>query len=117
MVQLTEGSDEFHWNLNVNRKFSLESMYRALVDTTGSVDNNHKIWKMKVPLKIKIFAWYLRKGVVLTNDNLAKQNWNGSLQCVFCHHNETIKHLFFPMQFCSFYMVSHPNGFQLVSTE
>jgi hypothetical protein len=83
MAQLTEGSDEFHWNLNVNRKFSLESMYRALVDTTGSVDNNHKIWKMKVPLKIKKFAWYLRKGVVLTNDNLAKQNWNGRLQCVF----------------------------------
>jgi hypothetical protein len=47
-------------------------MYRALVDTTGPVDNNHKIWKMEVPLKITFFAWYLRKGVVFTKDNLEK---------------------------------------------
>jgi hypothetical protein len=48
MVQLTEGSDVFHWNLNTNKKFSVESMYRALVDTIVPVDNNHKIWKLKV---------------------------------------------------------------------
>jgi hypothetical protein len=41
-------------------------MYRALVDTNIPVDNNQKIWKMKVPLKVKIFAWHLEKGVVLT---------------------------------------------------
>jgi hypothetical protein len=26
---------------------------------------------MKIPLKIKVFAWYLRRGVILTKDNLA----------------------------------------------
>jgi len=98
-VQLMEGSDEFHWKLNVNGKFSVDSMYRALVHTEMPVDNNNKIWKMKVPLKNKIFAWYLHKGIVLTKDNLAKQNWHGNQQCVFCRHNETIKHLFFQ---CSF---------------
>jgi hypothetical protein len=71
-VQLTEGPDEFHWNPKENGKFSVDSMYRALIHTEMSVDNNNKIWKMKVPLKIKIFAWYIRKGVVLTKDNLAK---------------------------------------------
>ena len=50
---------------------------------------------MKIPLKLKIFAWYLRKGVILTKDNLIKRNWNGSTKCVFCIHDETIKHLFF----------------------
>lgn len=77
-------------------------MYRAFVNTIVAVDNNHKIWKMKVSLKIKFFAWYLRRGVILTKewkDNLAKQNWNGSPKCVFCHHNETIKHLFFKCNF------------------
>ena len=54
---------------------------------------------MKVPLKIKIFTWYLRRGVVLTKDNLAKHNWQGSTKCMFCHHNETIKHLFFECHF------------------
>ena len=50
---------------------------------------------MKIPLKNKIFAWYLRRGVILTKYNLIKRNWHGSPQCVFCHHEETIKHLFF----------------------
>jgi hypothetical protein len=98
-VQLTDGSDEFHWNLKANQKFTVESIYRALVDTNIPVDKNHKIWKMKVPLKVKIFAWYLRKGVVLTKDNLVKWSWYGSPQCVFCQHNETIKHLFFKCNF------------------
>ena len=39
--------------------------------------------------------WYLHRGVVLTKDNLARRNWNGSKKCVFCSHNETIQHLFF----------------------
>ena len=71
------------------------SMYRALIQSDVPVDNNNKIWKMKIPLKNKIFAWYLRRGVILTKDNLIKRNWHGSSQCVFCHHDVTIKHLFF----------------------
>src|SRR3954469_6971261 len=50
---------------------------------------------MKIPLKIKVFAWYLRKGVILLKDNLVKRNWQGSKKCVSCAHAETIKHLFF----------------------
>ena len=50
---------------------------------------------MKIPLKNKIFAWYLHRGVILTKDNLIKRNWHGSPWCVFCHHDDTIKHLFF----------------------
>ena len=70
-------------------------MYRALIQSHVPTDNNKKIWKMKIPLKNKIFAWYLRRGVILTKDNLIKRNWHGSTQCVFCPHDETIKHLFF----------------------
>src|SRR4051812_28800428 len=54
---------------------------------------------MKIPLKTKIFAWYLRKGVILTKDNLIKRNWHGSTQCVFCHQDETIRHLLFHCKF------------------
>jgi hypothetical protein len=66
-------------------------MYRALVQPSQPVVNNILIWKMKIPLKTKIFAWYLRR---LTKDNLAKRNWQMSKKCVFCHQDETIKHLF-----------------------
>ena len=54
---------------------------------------------MKIPLKIKTFLWYLRRGVVLTKDNLAKQNWHKNQQCCFCYENETIQHLFFDCRF------------------
>ena len=50
-------------------------------------------------MKVKIFLWYLRKGVILTKDNLAKRNWQGSKSCCFCHKDETIKHLFFDCRF------------------
>jgi hypothetical protein len=32
------------------------------------------IWKMKVPLKIKVFMWFLHRKVILTKDNLVKKN-------------------------------------------
>ena len=54
---------------------------------------------MKIPLKIKVFTWYLCRGVILTKDNLVKQNWHESTKCMFCPQQETIKHLFFE---CSF---------------
>lgn len=29
------------------------------------------------------------------NDNLAKHNWWGEVNCCFCYKNEIIKHMFF----------------------
>jgi hypothetical protein len=98
-VHLTDGRDEFHWNLHESGKFSVASMYNALILTDLPVLDNKKIWKMKIPLKNKKFAWYLRRGVILTKDNLIKRNWHGSKRCVFCTHDETIKHLFFQCNF------------------
>jgi hypothetical protein len=93
------GSDVFRWNLTGSGIFSVASMYNALIQPNITVDNNLKIWKMKIPLKTKVFAWYLRRGVILTKDNLAKRNWHGRKKCVFCHHDENIKHLFFQSSF------------------
>ena len=98
-VQLQQGSDVFRWNPTKDGKFTVDSMYKVLIHSTEPVLNCKLIWKMKIPLKTKIFAWYLRRGVILTKDNLAKRNWLGSKKCVFCHHDETIKHLFFQCQF------------------
>jgi hypothetical protein len=54
---------------------------------------------MKIPLKIKIFLWFLQRGVVLTKDNLARKNWKGSQQCISCNRNENIQHLFLDCPF------------------
>jgi hypothetical protein len=52
LVQLTQGADGFHWNLHENVKFSVDSMYKVLIQPDVSVDNNKK-WKMKIQLKNK----------------------------------------------------------------
>lgn len=40
----------------------------------GSNSQESTLEHIKVPLIIKIFVWYLLKGVTLTKDNLAKRN-------------------------------------------
>ena len=93
-LNLSQEDDEFKWDLDPSGVFSVKTHYRALINRNVPYDNK-KLWKLKTPLKIKIFLWYLRRGVVLTKDNLARRNWQGSQKCCFCHENETIQHLFF----------------------
>jgi hypothetical protein len=71
--------------------FLVASMYNALIHPDILVHNN---W-VKISLKMKMFAWYLRRGMIITKDNHAKRNWQGSQNYVFYHHAENIKHLFF----------------------
>uniref|UniRef100_A0A453CXF0 Reverse transcriptase zinc-binding domain-containing protein n=1 Tax=Aegilops tauschii subsp. strangulata TaxID=200361 RepID=A0A453CXF0_AEGTS len=92
-VQLSDHEDTIHWKLVANGTFSVESMYLDLIDS-GPLSRSLHIWKIKVPLRIKIFMWFVRKGVILTKDNLLKRSLIGNSRCCFCDHNETIKHLF-----------------------
>jgi len=57
-------------------------MYRDMMLNNFSSDKNIS-WKLRVPLKIKIFLWYLKKGVILTKDNLAKRKWKGDKKMLF----------------------------------
>jgi hypothetical protein len=86
--------DIFSWGLHQSGIFSASSMYKALI-TDSRVRFNTLLWKLKVPLRIKIFLWCLIRGVVLTKDNLIRRNWSGNKLYVFCTQSESIQHLFF----------------------
>ena len=47
-------------------------MYKQLMIVPIPVLENW-LWKLKLPLKIKIFLWHLGRGVTLTKDNLIKK--------------------------------------------
>jgi hypothetical protein len=97
-VTLTEEPDAFVWKLTTSGIFSVKSLYAHLMNG-HTVFLRKYIWKIKVPLKIKIFMWFLYRKVILTKDNLAKRNWNGCKKCAFCDSDESINHLFF---YCPF---------------
>jgi hypothetical protein len=59
-VQLNPGLDEFQWNLHKNGEFFVDSMFNALMQLDIPGKNNKMIWKIKIPLKTKVFCWYLR---------------------------------------------------------
>jgi hypothetical protein len=69
---------------------------------SNGVRVSQEIWCAKLPTKIKVFFWYLKKGVILTKDNQARPNWKGDKNCCFCHLPETIQHLFFNCSYAKF---------------
>ena len=54
VIQLSDEPDIFRWKLHQNGKFIVESMYDAMVHCDVPVDNR-KLWKPKIPLRVKIF--------------------------------------------------------------
>ena len=88
-VNLGEIKDQFVWKVNQSSIFSVKSMYSSLMEE-NTIPVNCVAWKLKVPSKIKIFLWYLNKGVILTKDNLIKRKWKGDAKCCFCNCDETI---------------------------
>ncbi|WVZ90568.1 LOW QUALITY PROTEIN: hypothetical protein U9M48_036859, partial [Paspalum notatum var. saurae] len=99
-VNLEEGNDTFVWGLNKLGSFSVKSMYNSLINDGFIV--SQEIWHLRIPLKIKIFLWFLKRGVLLTKDNLTKRNWNGRTNCEFCNQSESIQHFFFECHFTKF---------------
>jgi hypothetical protein len=55
--------DEFKWSLSALRLFTVRSMHNALINNV-KVFYFKPLWKLKLPLKIKIFMWFLIRGVV-----------------------------------------------------
>jgi hypothetical protein len=100
-TNLTTNRDSFRWDLTANGLFYVQSLYQEILNN-GTVRDNKDLWKLKIPLKIKVFMWYLKRGVTLTKDNLAKRNWPGNQTCCFCSRLETINHLFFRCTYASF---------------
>jgi hypothetical protein len=93
-VNLSPEQDKFIWSLTAFENFTGKFMYLDYMNEHTKYFEKY-IWKMKVPLKIKIFMWFFHRKVILTKDNLMKRNWQGSTTCCFCDKEESIQHLLF----------------------
>ena len=63
--------------------FSVRSVYKHLCKDDYGL-NFKRVWKAKVPLKIKIFIWLVAQGAIMTKDNLCKRKWKENMSCAFC---------------------------------
>ena len=61
-VELVQGHDIGIWTLQQNSLFSVHPMYLALMDDK-ILPINRPLWKLKIPLKVKVFIWLLHRGV------------------------------------------------------
>jgi hypothetical protein len=97
-VHLNEERDSFKWNLTESGHFSIKSLYAELLNENTKFLRKY-LWRLKVPLKIRIFMWFLNRKEILTKDNLAKRKWTGCKKCAFCSEEETIEHLLLKCKF------------------
>uniref|UniRef100_A0A452YEE1 Reverse transcriptase zinc-binding domain-containing protein n=1 Tax=Aegilops tauschii subsp. strangulata TaxID=200361 RepID=A0A452YEE1_AEGTS len=56
-AQLSQQPDQLCWKLTKNGEFSVKSMYLDVINSSIVPRSKH-VWKVKVPLKIKVFMWF-----------------------------------------------------------
>jgi hypothetical protein len=77
-VHLNDEKDNFIWGLTNSAQYTVKSFYLDLINDDTKYLKKY-IWKMKVPLKIRIFMWFLHYKEILTKDNLLRRNWVGRI--------------------------------------
>jgi hypothetical protein len=92
MVHLNDHKDSF--SCTANKIFSLKNMYNDLVLKSGTPVNCCTS-KANIHLKIKIFLWYHKNGVVLTMDNSVKRQWKWCIKCCFLRSMKQFNTYFF----------------------
>jgi zinc-binding in reverse transcriptase len=69
----SESNDVLLWRCQNVRMFSVHYLYSWL-EFAGITNTEYMVmWKINIPLKIKIFVWLVRRNRVLTKVNLVKK--------------------------------------------
>nr|CAD1821369.1 unnamed protein product [Ananas comosus var. bracteatus] len=85
--------------------YSNVNLFRAVRWGTRDACDS-KIWRIRIPLKVKVFYWLVLRKRHLTADSLLKRGWIGNTSCVLCGmEEETMDHLFARCVFFRFLMV------------
>ena len=95
-IPLTPTEDTFVWGPTPNGKFSIKSATHLQLNNVGTQRSLilSKVWKLKLPPKIKLFAWLLLQRKLSTRNRLAKYQSVEDI-CPFCNFDsETPHHLF-----------------------
>lgn len=81
---LTGEPDDVLWKKDKSGSFTVRSAYFTLKNAPLIGSHTHRIWKLNVPPRMKIFGWLMLLNRVLTIDNLIKRGWQIPNRCVMC---------------------------------
>lgn len=101
-VALNDRQDSISWALEKKGVYTTKSMYRMLAFRGVSSKRATKLWKCKIPLKIKIFLWLTFQDRLPTGEVLKKRKWKGDHHCTMCNKLETADHVLFHCVFARF---------------
>nr|XP_023917061.1 uncharacterized protein LOC112028598 [Quercus suber] len=106
LLSSSNANDRLVWAKNRSGKFTIKSAYALALEektqnTMAGCSNEsarRKIWKtiwqMRIPQKIKHFAWRAGRDILATKANLAKQRITPNGLCDLCgNYEETVYHL------------------------
>lgn len=98
--RLNGEQDHFVWILDKSKSYSTRSMYRSLTFRgVGGLNKKDgqtvKLWKSKLPNKLKIFVWMVVQDRLQTGVNLKRRKWKCNKNCRRCGLPETMDHIFF----------------------
>ena len=87
--------DKVEWALNKSKLFTTKSLYSFLIHRGVCVKEAENLWRVKAPMKIKVFLWQLDNDRLQTAVSLKHRGWKGSHLCVLCGRAEDVNHIFF----------------------
>jgi hypothetical protein len=94
-VQLNDMPDKVKWNFEKSGAYTTQSMYRFLLHRGVVNMRMEKVWKSKMPLKIKIFMWLTNHKRIQAGKVLGGMKWKGETKCVVCGVIESVDHILF----------------------
>uniref|UniRef100_A0A803QHJ7 Piwi domain-containing protein n=1 Tax=Cannabis sativa TaxID=3483 RepID=A0A803QHJ7_CANSA len=97
--------DKILWHYSKNGEYSVKSGYRMACELKAERQQSddhlavqwwRKLWRLKIPQKIKVFVWKLAHGWLPTSTVLAKRHVSTTGGCSRCspHNSEIIFHAF-----------------------
>ena len=71
----TASKDEISWALEKKGTYTTSSMYRFLSHRGVVNTRSKRLWKSKLPMKLKVFAWLVFHNRIQTGVELKKRHW------------------------------------------
>lgn len=77
--------DDQIWKGTANRVYYVKPAYNLFFNGSSWPDYSFtSLWKLKIPLKLQIFAWHIAQGKILSNEERVRRQLTFDASCGIC---------------------------------